>query len=97
MGKRVTVYIDDIQIYTKTFEEHLEVLREVLTRLRKHRLFLKPKKYTFASHEMRYLGFVITKDGLTTDPNKVQDVVNYPQPTSHEPLTIDGSSRISRL
>ena len=68
IGICLTVYIDDVQIYTRTFEEHLERLEEVFRRLEQNGLYLKPKKCTFIAREMKYLGFVINQQGLNADP-----------------------------
>jgi len=80
IGVCVTVYIDDIQVYTKTFEDHVERVKQVLERLRKNGLFLKPKKCTIAANEMKYLGFVLKEGGLSTDESKVLAITTYPRP-----------------
>jgi hypothetical protein len=82
IGKTMHVYIDDVTIYTKTFEEHLKVLQEVLNRIKKHGMFLKPKKCTIAAHELHMLGHIISRDGIKTDPAKITAVSEYPNPTS---------------
>ena len=82
IGKNILVYLDDVTIYSKTFEEHLYTLRVVLERLRNEGLFLKPSKCTFATHRTQLLGFVLDGDGLTTDSEKMEAVRNYPVPTS---------------
>ena len=82
IGKTMHVYIDDVTIYTKTFEEHLEVLKEVLLRIQQHGMFLKPKKCTIATHELHMLGHIISKNGIKTDPAKISAVSQYPDPTS---------------
>lgn len=82
IGKTMHVYINDVMIYTKTFGEHLEVLQEVLHRIKKHGMFLKPKKCTIATHELHMLGHIISKDGIKTDPAKISAVSQYPDPTS---------------
>ena len=61
-------------IYSKTFEEYLYTLRVVLERLRHKELFLKPSKCTFTTHRTQLLGFVLDKDGLTTDPEKTEAI-----------------------
>jgi hypothetical protein len=82
IGKTMHVYIDDVTIYTQTFEEHMAVLKEVLSRIKKHGMFLKPKKCTIATHELHMLGHIISKKGIKTDPAKISAVKNYPDPTS---------------
>jgi len=82
IGKTMHVYIDDITIYTRTFDEYLRVLEEVLNRIKEHGIFLKPKKYTIATHELHMLGHIISQDGIKTDPAKISAVSSYPDPTS---------------
>ena len=82
IGKTLLVYLDDVTIFTKTFDEHLQALKWVLDRLREEGLFLKPKKCTFATHQMSFLGFIVDKDGLRTDPAKVEAVATFPIPTN---------------
>ena len=60
----VEVYIDDVLIFSCTMEEHVKHLRQVLERLRKAGLKLKPTKYHFIRQAVEYLGHVITPDGL---------------------------------
>jgi hypothetical protein len=76
------VYLDDIIIFGKTFEEALENLRCILERLLKHRLVLKPKKCDLFKKEVHYLGHVVSERGIECDPMKVEAVKNWPQPRS---------------
>jgi hypothetical protein len=81
----VVVFIDDILIYSKSREEHEEHLSTVLSILRKHKLFAKFKKCEFWLEEVTFLGHVISKEGISVDPSKVEAVVNWARPTSvHE-------------
>src|SRR3954469_21659110 len=82
IGKTVLVYLDDVTIFTRTFGQHLSELREVFKRLREEGLYLKPKKCTFATDKMKFLGFVMDKDGLRTDPDKVVTISKFPRPTT---------------
>ena len=59
INKGVMVYLDDIIIYTKTFEEHLEKLEEVLRLLKVVGLKIKPSKYKFIEKELTFLGHVV--------------------------------------
>ena len=68
----VLVYIDDICIISKTFSEHLIHLGKVFDRLRQHSLHLKMKKCFFCQISFPYLGHVVTKEGLATDPEKIR-------------------------
>ncbi|CAG2239543.1 unnamed protein product [Mytilus edulis] len=78
--KYVLAYIDDILIFSKTFEEHLQHLEEVFARLRKANFTLKPQKCHFAVKKVNYLGHIISKDGVKVDESKITIVKNYPRP-----------------
>ena len=74
------VYIDDILIASPTFEEHLQHLEEVINRLRKANLRLKPKKCLFLCEEVSYLGHIISVNGVSPDPEKIDKVKCFPIP-----------------
>lgn len=74
-------YLDDILIYSETLEEHLKHLQAVFDRLREHKLKLKLKKCGFLKEETGYLGFIINKDGIRPDPNKVAVIKSLATPT----------------
>ena len=76
----VIVYLDDICIYSKTKEEHLEHLDKVLTILEQHRLFVGLDKCSFGVQEMEFLGHVVGTEGVKVDPKKVQAVKDWPTP-----------------
>jgi hypothetical protein len=82
IGHGLQVYIDDIMIYSKTFEEHMRLIEEVLKRIRANGMSVKSKKCTFAAPELHLLGHVINSEGIKTDPAKVSAVKEYPAPTS---------------
>src|SRR4051794_32691548 len=82
IGKSVMVYLDDVTIYTKTYEEHLQVLEEVFKRLRKYTLFGKPSKCSFGVDSAKILGFVVDHQGVHTDPDKVKAVATFPRPSN---------------
>jgi hypothetical protein len=79
--KFVLCYLDDVIIFSSSFEEHLGHLRQVLDRLRIAGLKLQPKKCTFGQREVKYLGHIVGNDGVATDPAKLQIVRDYPTPT----------------
>ncbi|EXX64785.1 gag-pol fusion protein [Rhizophagus irregularis DAOM 197198w] len=78
--KFVLVYLDDVIIYSKTFKDHIQHLKEVLNRIRKANLRLKAEKCHFAAAEHQFLGHVVGKEGVKPDPEKVNKMVNYPEP-----------------
>ena len=73
-------YLDDIIVTGRTFSEHIDNLREVLTRLREAGLRLKPRKCFFAMREVEYLGYHVSGDGISADPAKVKAVEDFPRP-----------------
>ncbi len=76
------VYIDDILVPGRTFQQGICNLREVLTRLRSAKLKLSPKKCVLFQREVRYLGHVVSGNGVATDPDKVGAVESWPAPSS---------------
>ena len=76
------VYIDDVIIVGKSFQEHLSNLREVFHRLREAGLKLKPCKYSFFQLSVKYLGHVVSREGVAADPDKIKKVATWPTPNS---------------
>ena len=79
---RAFAYLDDIIVLGRTFEEHLQNLREVLHRLQAANLRINPEKCEFGRTELKYLGHVVTAQGVRTDPDKVQAILGMPPPTN---------------
>ena len=80
MHKYVVIYLDDILIFSKTPEEHIQHLREVLSILRDNNLFAKMSKCDLNMAQVLYLGHVVSRDGLSVDPKKVAAVKDWPVP-----------------
>uniref|UniRef100_A0A8C1XCE3 Gypsy retrotransposon integrase-like protein 1 n=1 Tax=Cyprinus carpio TaxID=7962 RepID=A0A8C1XCE3_CYPCA len=76
------LYLDDIVIFSSSVEQHLERLELVLSRLQCEGLKAKLEKCAFFRSEVTYLGHVISADGVSTDPKKIEAVAQWPQPTS---------------
>ena len=74
------VYLDDIIIYSSDFETHVTHIRKVFELLRKNKLFCKLSKCTFARDEVEFCGFLVSKHGIRTQPEKVQLIQNWPTP-----------------
>ena len=72
------VYLDDILVFSKTFEEHPDNLREVFQRLQQAGLCLKPKKCSSIQHSVDYLGYIVPTEGTTTDSKKVNAILDFP-------------------
>lgn len=75
-------YLDDIIVTGKTLEEHLKNLGEVFRRLRAANLKINPEKCEFFKSETRYLGHVVSGEGIHTDPDKVAAIQEIPAPTN---------------
>jgi hypothetical protein len=82
LDKFVAIFIDDILIYSKSEKEHAKHLRVVLQRLRDHKLYAKFSKCEFWLKSVKFLGHTISHDGMSVDPSKVQEVMDWKPPKS---------------
>ncbi len=80
-GKFAMAYLDDIVIYSDSPTEHLEHLAEIFQRLRKHGLKLKRSKCEFLKEQINYLGFIVGKEGIRVDAEKVKVIEQMAPPT----------------
>ncbi|XP_045451587.1 uncharacterized protein K02A2.6-like [Melitaea cinxia] len=78
----VEVFIDDIIIGSPDTREHLITLKRVLERLRNNGMKLKKSKCLFMTSEVKYLGFIISAEGIKVDPERVEGIVNIPRPVN---------------
>src|SRR3954463_4316491 len=78
----VVVFVDDILIYSASEREHEDHLRTVLQLLRDHRLYAKFSKCEFWLTEVKFLGHVVSSDGIAVDPSKIEAVIDWERPKS---------------
>ena len=76
------VYLNDIIIVGKTFDEHLHNLSAVYKRIEGAGLKLKPAKCLFFQEKVQYLGHIVSREGITPDSDRVEKVASWPVPTS---------------
>jgi hypothetical protein len=76
------VYLDDILVYSKTLEEHIQHNIKVLEQLKKYHLLVKGEKCAFHQKEVSFLGCIISTEGLRMDPDKTRAIVEWPTPTT---------------
>ncbi|KAL0021638.1 hypothetical protein WJX77_002850 [Trebouxia sp. C0004] len=76
LWKTVMVYLDDIINFTRTWEDHLAVLDDVLQRLRAAGLKASPGKCAFGQGELLYLGHLVTGEGILPDPANIMPIMN---------------------
>ena len=81
-GIDVFLYVDDLLVASRDYEEHLQKLDRVLTRLEETRFILRPAKCSLMKQQIKYLGHIIDQNGVRPDPTKVQAVQDFPRPTT---------------
>jgi hypothetical protein len=85
--KFVQAYMDDLLIITRqTLDKHLQKMETVLTRLSDARLKVKVAKSSFCAHEIEYLGYVLTREGIKPQPKKVQAILALSPPNNVQEL-----------
>ena len=75
-------YMDDLVVYSESFDEHIAAISEVFSRIRQSKLKIKPPKCSFAKTGIHYLGFVISADGVQCDPAITEKVQAFAKPKS---------------
>lgn len=86
LNRSVFVYLDDILIFSRSTEEHVQHVRQVLQRLLDNKLFVKAEKCEFHVTSVAFLGYILESGQVKTDPAKTQAVVEWPRPTSRKQL-----------
>jgi hypothetical protein len=80
------VYLDDILIYSQTLEDHINHVSTILQRLRENHLFAKAEKCQFHVDTIEFLGYIISDQGISMDPERVKSISSWPQPTKVKEL-----------
>jgi hypothetical protein len=78
----VSVYLDDILIFTNSMEEHCRITHLVLDCMCKHKLYLRPEKCEFEQTRIEYLGVIISHNKVEMDPVKIAGVADWPMPSN---------------
>ena len=82
IGKFVVVYFNDILVYSKNLDEHINHLHCVLSVLRKEKLYVNLKKCSFCIDKVVFLGYVVSTKGIEVDEEKVKAIKEWPTPKS---------------
>ena len=78
--KTALLYLDDVIVISPDFASHLDRLEEVLQRLHGAGLKLKPQKCELLQTKVRYLGHIVSSQGIATDPEKIAAIKEWPPP-----------------
>jgi hypothetical protein len=78
----VVVYLDDILIFSRTWEEHMHHIQQVLSTLQQHKLYANLEKLFFDIHRVQYLGYFIDEHGVHVDLVKIQVIHDWPSSTT---------------
>jgi hypothetical protein len=84
----VVVYFDDILIFSRTWEEHMQHIQQVLSTLRQYRLYANLEKCSFGMNRVQYLGYIVDEHGVHVDPAKIQVILDWPALTTLTKLWI---------
>ena len=74
------IYLDDVIVFSHNFDEHIDRLDQVLTRIGAAGLKLKPSKCVFLALKVSFLGHIMSQDGVSPDPDNIAKIVNWPIP-----------------
>src|SRR5581483_9694113 len=74
IDKFIAIYLDDIIIFSKTFQEHIQHVETVLKKLNEVNMMLKLKKCKWAENNIEFLGHIVGKDGIKPDPAKIEKI-----------------------
>lgn len=78
----VVVYLDNILVYSKTYEDYVQYIRKTLQALKDTKMRIKPKKTKFYKQEVKFLGYIVSREGLKIDQKKIEAIITQPKPTT---------------
>jgi len=97
IDKFVVVYFDDILIFSRSLQDHINHLLQVFQTLRFESFFINLKKCSFAQSKVIFLGFIVSANGVAADPEKVRTVSDWPSPNNiHEVRSFHGLASFYR-
>ncbi|CAI5721718.1 unnamed protein product [Peronospora effusa] len=86
LGLFVVVYLDDICIFSRTMKTHVIHVRALCDVLRKEKLYARLSKCAFGRQEIKFLGHMVSEDGLRVDPRKINTIATLQEPTFRKEL-----------
>ena len=84
--KSANVYLDDILLISRDFPEHYKHLEMLFQKFRDANLRMNGKKCSFAREEVKYIGHILSADGIRIDPSKTDVISSWPRPKTHEQI-----------
>jgi len=78
----VVVYLDDILIFNRMWEEHMRHIQQVLRTLQQYKIYANLEKCSFGMNRVQYLGYIIHEHGVHVDPTKIQFIFDWSAPTT---------------
>lgn len=82
IGKFIVLYFNDILIYSKSINEHIKHLKQVIDAIRAEKLYTKLKKFTFCMDCIIFLGYLVSTNGIEVDQEKVKVIREWSRPIS---------------
>ena len=93
----MVVYFDDILVFSQNEQGHQDHLTQVMLILEKKKLFGNLKKCTFFTHEVTFLGYIVSENGIKADESKIEDIRTWPVPKSiHDVRSFHGLASFYR-
>ena len=90
----VVVYLDDILIFNRMWEEHMWHIQQVLSTLRQHKLYANLEKCSFGMDRVQCLGYIVDEHGVHVDPSKIQVICDWLAPTTNPTSYLLGTGQL---